>query len=133
MLEPGTGLCHHQAMGRSVLIVDDHAAFRRFAARLLEAAGFRVIGEAEDGAEAIDAARRLQPDLVLLDVLLPDTNGFAVADELAAHPGAPLVVLVSSRSAGELGDALASSSARGFIAKSELSATALIALAGKPS
>jgi DNA-binding NarL/FixJ family response regulator len=130
MIEVGTQLCHHQTVGRSVLIVDDHPGFRRFGAKLLEAAGFTVIGEAEDGASALDAARRLRPDIVLLDVLLPDTDGFAVADELAADPSGPLVVLVSSRSAGELGTSLEASPARGFITKSDLSAATLDAVVG---
>ena len=72
-------------MGSRVLIVDDHPSFRRFATRLLEMAGFSVVGEAEDGASALAAVRRLRPELVLLDVLLPDMSGFAVADALAAR------------------------------------------------
>jgi two-component system nitrate/nitrite response regulator NarL len=117
-------------VARRVLIVDDHPSFRRFAARLLEAGGFSVVGEAGDGATGVAEARRLRPDLVLLDVLLPDTNGFAVADALAAEPGAPAVVLVSSRSAGELGTALAGTPAAGFVTKRDLTAAAVAALAG---
>jgi DNA-binding NarL/FixJ family response regulator len=112
----------------TVLVVDDHPSFRRFARRLLEAAGWRVIGEAADGASALLSVRRLQPDVVLLDVLLPDTTGFELADLLSAAPGAPIVVLTSSRSASDLNGSLARSSARGFIAKSDLTAAALAAL-----
>jgi DNA-binding NarL/FixJ family response regulator len=116
-------------MGRRVLIVDDHPSFRRFAARLLEVGGFRVVGEAKDGASALAEAHRLRPELVLLDVLLPDMSGFAVAEALASDSTGPLVVLVSSRSASELGPALEECSARGFITKSELSAETFAAVA----
>ena len=119
--------CDHQRMGRRVLIVDDHPSFRRFATRLLDGAGFRVVGEAEDGKSALAAARRLRPELVLLDVLLPDMSGFEVAEALAVDSTRPLVVLVSSRSASELGAALEESRADGFIAKEELTAEALAA------
>jgi DNA-binding NarL/FixJ family response regulator len=112
----------------TALIVDDHSSFRRFARRLLESAGYDVVGEAEDGASAIAAARALRPDVVLLDVLLPDTTGFAVAKELAAEPARPLVVLTSSRSASDLGPLVRSEHAQGFISKRELTVAALTAL-----
>ena len=115
-------------MRRAVLIVDDHPSFRRFATRLLEAGGFEVVGEAEDGSSALAAARRLRPELVLLDVLLPDMSGFEVAEALAATSASPQVVLVSSRSATELGRALDESPARGFVTKGELTAAAVTAL-----
>jgi len=112
-----------------VLVVDDHPSFRRFATKLLQAGGFDVVGEAEDGRAALARARRLRPDLVLLDVLLPDMSGFAVAEALASHAYRPRVVLVSSRSASELGPALEKSPAAGFLTKSELTAEALAAIA----
>jgi DNA-binding NarL/FixJ family response regulator len=116
-----------------VLIVDDHATFRGFARRLLESAGYVVVGEAADGASGLRAARALRPDIVLLDVLLPDTSGFAVADALAAEPAPPLVLLISSRAATDLGSRLETTRAHGFIAKSELSpATLAAALAATP-
>ena len=133
MSDGGSAACHHQQMGRRVLIVDDHPSFRRFAARLLRAGGFDVVGEVEDGSSALIAARRLRPELVLLDVLLPDMSGFAVAEQLAADSSRPRVVLVSSRSASELGAALEESTADGFIAKSELTVEALAALANGAS
>jgi len=77
---------------------------------------------------AVAAVRRLQPEVVLLDVLLPDTTGFDVAELLSAEPSRPLVVLTSSRSAGEFSGALARSSARGFITKSELTPDAFTAV-----
>jgi DNA-binding NarL/FixJ family response regulator len=112
----------------TVLVVDDHPSFRGFARRVLEAAGFAVVDEAGDGAAAVAAARRLRPDVVLLDVLLPDSSGFDVADLLADDPSAPVVVLTSSRSASDFGGTLEQSPARGFIAKRDLSGDALAAL-----
>ena len=109
----------------SVLIVDDHTSFRSFARRLLNAAGYAVIGEARDGGEALRAARELRPDVVLLDVLLPDTTGFAVAEQLALEPDAPRVLLISSRAARDFGARLAATRAAGFIPKSELSPATL--------
>jgi DNA-binding NarL/FixJ family response regulator len=107
-------------MGVTVLIVDDHPAFRRFARRLLEQAGFAVVGEAADGASAVRATRELCPEAMLLDVLLPDRSGLDVAAELAGTDASPAVVLTSSRSAGDLGVALRDVPARGFIEKAAL-------------
>jgi two-component system nitrate/nitrite response regulator NarL len=114
---------------RTVLIVDDHAPFRRMARRVLEAGGLTVIGEAWDGTSALAAVAALDPDVVLLDVLLPDIDGFAVARRLAERPSRPVVVLTSSRSALELGRRLEQAPAAGFIAKDALSAAALAELA----
>jgi DNA-binding NarL/FixJ family response regulator len=119
-----------RVQSRTVLIVDDHAAFRRFARRLLEAEGFTVIGEAGDGAGAVAKARALRPAVVLLDVLLPDLDGFAVADLLAHEPDRPQVVLTSSRDEGDFGRRLATTSACGFVSKRDLSGTRLEALLG---
>jgi DNA-binding response OmpR family regulator len=81
---------------------------------LLEAAGFEVVGEAHDGASALAAARVLRPGLVLLDVQLPDVDGFAVCERLAEDDGSPVVVLTSSRDASSFRRRLGGSSARGF-------------------
>jgi CheY-like chemotaxis protein len=113
-----------------VLIVDDHPSFRRLARRLLESAGYLVVGEAEDGASAIAAVRALSPDVVLLDVLLPDMTGFEVARRLAAQPERPLVVLTSSRTASEFGSLVETEHANGFIAKRDLTVAALAAVVG---
>jgi len=85
-----------------VLIVDDHENFRELASRLLREAGFEVVGEAGDGVSALLEAGRLQPDLVLLDLVLPDMSGFEVAASLADGDAAPRVVLTSSRSRSDL-------------------------------
>ncbi len=115
-------------MGRTVLIVDDHDAFRSFARALLQAEGFEVVGEARDGESALEAAARLRPNLVLLDVQLPDVDGFEVAERLAAGAEPPAVVLVSTRDAASYRRRLANTPARGFISKGELSGPALLAL-----
>ncbi len=109
-----------------VLIVDDHAPFRSLARRLLVAGGFSVVGEAGDGAGALAAVRDLAPDVVLLDVQLPDTDGFTVAETLAGEPAAPVVVLVSSRALLDYGHRVDASTARGFIAKADLSGETLL-------
>jgi len=112
------------------LIVDDHAGFRSFARALLEAEGFDVVAEAADGASALAAARALAPEVVLLDVALPDMDGFAVCDALLEDGTGPVVVLTSSRDVSSYRRRLERSRVRGFIAKSELSGPALAALAG---
>ncbi len=113
-------------MATSVLIVDDHPSFRASARMLLEAEGYEVVGEAEDGETALAAVLELKPDLVLLDVQLPDIDGPEVAARIAVANGAsPVVVLTSSRDLQDLG---ALSGVRGFIPKSELSGAAIEAL-----
>ena len=111
----------HDAGVTTVLIVDDHPSFRASAHAVLEAEGFEVVGEAEDGASAIEAVSRLHPDVVLLDVQLPDIDGFEVTRRLMAVDGAPSVVLVSSRDSSDFGPLVARSGARGFVPKAELS------------
>jgi DNA-binding NarL/FixJ family response regulator len=117
-------------MRRTVLIVDDHEAFRQSASALLEAEGFDVVGAAADGDEAVAEARRLRPQVVLLDIQLPDLDGFGVAERMAALPHPPRVVLISSRQARAYGPRLSAAPALGFITKQELSGEALAALVG---
>lgn len=113
----------------SVLIVDDHPSFRASARALLQAEGFDVVGEAADGAEALRAVEELHPDVVLLDVQLPDTDGFDVAARLTRmNARAPAVVLTSSRDSSDFGPLVAYSGARGFVPKAELSGKALATL-----
>ena len=114
----------------TVLIVDDHESFRAAARDLLESAGFAVVGEAENGRQALAAVARLAPDVVLLDVQLPELDGFAVAEKLAARARAPAVVLVSSRDAVTYGDRVQRASVVGFLSKRELSGAALAGLLG---
>jgi DNA-binding NarL/FixJ family response regulator len=117
-----------QRVSRSVLIVDDHEEFRRSARALLEAEGFEVVGEAADGASALIRAARLHPRLVLLDVQLPDLDGFEVAARLADSNDPPAVILTSTRSPSSYRRRLASTPVLGFIAKADLSREALAAL-----
>ncbi len=116
-------------MSCTVLLVDDHAAFRRSARALLAVEGFDVIGEAGDGVEALRLAAELRPQIVLLDVQLPGLDGFSVADKLVGDDG-PTVILISTRDAGEYGGQVESSSAHGFIPKSRLTAVAIREIAG---
>jgi DNA-binding NarL/FixJ family response regulator len=115
-------------MKLSVLIVDDHAGFRSWARALLQGDGLDVVGEAADGTSAIDAARALRPDIVLLDVRLPDLNGFEVADMIAQLEDAPAVVLTSSHDARDYRRRIGLSPAKGFIAKSDLSGEGLTSI-----
>ncbi len=115
-------------MARTVLIVDDHPSFRTSARRILEDAGYLVIGEAQDGEAALVAVRALRPAVVLLDVQLPDLDGFEVALRLSGDDDPPAVVMTSSRDSSDFSGMVASSGARGFVPKDELSGPALEAL-----
>ena len=115
-------------MRPTVLIVDDHAAFRESASALLGAEGFEVVGEAADGETAIAEVERLRPEIVLVDIQLPGLDGFAVAERLAGTADAPTVILISSRDAGAYGSRVEEAPVRGFLAKRSLSGAALAGL-----
>jgi DNA-binding NarL/FixJ family response regulator len=115
-------------MDATVLIVDDHASFRSSARLLLESEGFEVVGEAEDGHTAVAQTAALAPDLVLLDVQLPDIDGFEVARRIVADGGPANVILTSSREEHDFGQLVQGSGARGFVGKADLSGPALRAL-----
>jgi DNA-binding NarL/FixJ family response regulator len=121
------GVCDHVSVTR-VLIVDDHPSFRASARAVLEAEGFEVVGEAADGASALAAARSLEPDVILMDVQLPDANGFDLCEFLCVSDPEPSIVLISSRDAADYNGLLETSHARGFIAKADLSGEAVRAL-----
>jgi DNA-binding NarL/FixJ family response regulator len=110
-----------------ILVIDDHAGFRATARRWLEAEGWTVVGEAADGAAGLVAAATLRPDVVLLDIGLPDMDGFDVAARMVGKD-APQVVLVSSRDPGAYAGRVATSVAVGFIAKEDLDGDRLRAL-----
>jgi DNA-binding NarL/FixJ family response regulator len=112
-------------MGASVLIVDDHPGFRAQARRLLESDGYRVVGEAADSASALEAAQELAPQLVLVDIQLPDLDGFELTTRLSALPDPPAVVLVSSRDGAEIERCACDCGARGFVPKAKLSRQAI--------
>ncbi len=114
---------------QTVLVVDDHPSFRASARAVLESEGYDVVGEAEDGVSALAAIAELEPQVVLLDVQLPDMTGFEICAALASRNGsAPVVILVSSRDASDYGDLVTTSGARGFVPKAELSGEAISAL-----
>jgi DNA-binding NarL/FixJ family response regulator len=115
---------------RTVIVVDDHPAFRAAARALLQAGGFDVVGEADDGASAVAAVGRLYPDVVLLDVQLPDVDGFDVAQQLAETGSRAVIVLTSSRSVASVRWRLDANPRWRFIPKDELSGEALAALLG---
>jgi DNA-binding NarL/FixJ family response regulator len=112
----------------TVLIVDDHQTFRETARLLLESEGFDVVGEAENGESAVVKAAQLAPDLVLLDVQLPDIDGFEVSRRVTREGGVPAVIIVSSRDDSDYGPLVATSGARGFVTKAELSGDRVRAL-----
>ena len=111
-------------VSRTVLIVDDHAGFRRQARRSLEADGYKVVGEATSGAAGIEAAAKLEPDIVLLDVHLPDANGFDIVSRMMARS----VVLISTHDRQDYAELIGRSGARGFLSKDQLCGASLEAL-----
>ena len=112
----------------SVLIVDDHDTFRVLARAVLEASGYTIAGEAADGESALRTAAQVAPDIVLLDIQLPGTDGFAVAQRLAQLPRPPAVVFVSTRDEDAYRERLSETPALGFVNKSDFSGRALAAL-----
>ena len=112
-------------MALCVLVVDDHPGFRRQTRLVLEEGGYEVVGEAPDAATAITGARQLRPDIVLVDIGLPDRDGFFVAEVLVAQAAPPAVVLVSGRDLSDYGARVSACGARGFLSKAELSAESL--------
>jgi DNA-binding NarL/FixJ family response regulator len=116
----------------TILIVDDDPRFRTQARHILASDGFVVIGEAVDGASGLEAAQSLRPDFVLLDIGLPDLEGFDVATTLAVDGPPPLVVLTSSRDARAYGRRLTNGHALGFIPKEQLSGAAIRAMVDRP-
>jgi DNA-binding NarL/FixJ family response regulator len=114
----------------TLLIVDDNQAFRASARRLLESDGLTIVGEAADGQSALHMASVLQPDVVLLDVVLPDIDGFSVCATLTSRQPSPAVVMTSSRAPSAYRRRIAASRARGFVPKSELTGDTVTALVG---
>lgn len=125
---PVACFCHDLSV-TSVLIVDDHPSFRASARAMLESEGFDVVGEVADGASVVDAVNELAPDVVLLDIQLPDMSGFDVCALLDSFEDPNVqVILVSSRDLSDFGDLVETSCARGFVPKGELSGEAISAL-----
>jgi DNA-binding NarL/FixJ family response regulator len=108
-----------------IVIIDDDPAFLATVRLLLEAEGFVVAGEALNGLDGVAATGELAPDLVLVDVNLPDIDGFEVVERIAGEEGSPPVVLTSIRSAHDFGNLVERSRARGFITKADITGEAL--------
>ena len=117
-------------VARTAVIVDDHAGFRAQATQLLEAAGYDVVGLCSDGQAAISLLGRLRPDVILMDVQLPDIDGFRLIEQLGSGIDGVVIVLVSTREAADYGGRIGRSGAAGFITKAELSARSLAAVVG---
>lgn len=117
-------------MPLSILIVDDHCRFRSTARALLEADGFDVVGVAGDGAAGLAAAHALRPDLVLVDVRLPDMDGFDVAERLCAGGEGPAVIVTSSSDDPLYPERARCGGACGFVAKHDICGRALRRLLG---
>lgn len=129
-MEPVLTAPDNQDVSPTVLIVDDHAAFRAGARAVLEADGYDVVGEAPDGRAGLDAARSLHPDVVLLDVRLPDTDGFTIAGRLARNGDGAAVIVTSSSDDPLYRERARSAGARGFVAKHDVCGAALDRLLG---
>ncbi len=121
-------MLRQSAVATTVLIVDDHPSFRTVARAVLEAEGYEIVGDAASGEAGVAEALRLSPDVVLLDIGLPDMDGFDVLARIREAGVDSAVVLTSTRDASDYGSLLTESDARGFIAKSDLSGDALRAL-----
>jgi DNA-binding NarL/FixJ family response regulator len=106
-------------VGERILVVDDHPLTRGALAALLTGNGFEVVGEAADGREAIERAAELQPDLVLLDLTMPELDGLqALRPVRGAAPACEVVVLTASESEDNLLAAIRAGAA-GYLLKSE--------------
>jgi DNA-binding NarL/FixJ family response regulator len=131
--DPSRLRCNDSPMSETVVIVDDNDAFRAQARLLLTYDGYDVIGEAGNGTSGLEAVRRLQPNIALLDVQLPDADGFSVARDVRDVVSETAVVIISTRDAADYGSAVTRCGARGFIAKSELCGEALREVMGVPA
>jgi DNA-binding NarL/FixJ family response regulator len=118
----------HTARMRRTVLIDDNNRFRATARRVLEAAGYEVVAEAADGESGVVAVREAKPDLALIDVQLPDIDGFEVTRRLVESGSSSAIVLISSRDRSDFGNLVDASGARGFVPKAELSAESLAAL-----
>ncbi len=111
-----------------MLVVDDHAGFREMARALAVSGGLEVVAEAADGATALTLCQQHHPDLVLLDIGLPDLDGFDVRRRILEGVDPPVVLLTSSRDAAAYGARLVGPEPIAFVPKDELSVAALVDL-----
>jgi DNA-binding NarL/FixJ family response regulator len=120
--------CEDDRMSRTIVLVDDDEGFRRWARAWLVAQGYVILGEASAARPAIASVRQLRPEVVLVDVQLPDLDGFELTELLRNLPDPPAVILISSREWADYGDRVASSGAHGFVSKDELTREAIESL-----
>ena len=118
-------LCDDERVSKTIVIVDDHADFRAHVADLVASAGYEVVGSCPDGRSAVEAIATLRPHVVLLDVQLPDIDGFGVLERTRNRGETPIVILTSTREVADYGRRVARSGAAGFISKPDLSAQSL--------
>ena len=125
---------NHKIMSVRCLLVDDSLGFLEAARMLLERQGIGVVGAASTGAEALRLVGELRPDVVLVDIDLGEESGFDVTRLLAEETNAhrPSVILISTHAERDYADLIESSPAIGFLAKSELSASAIDAILSAP-
>jgi CheY-like chemotaxis protein len=112
------------------VIVDDDEGFLDVARELLERGGVTVAGVARNGAEALDRARAMQPDVMLIDIRLGEESGFEAARRLAGNGQAPTLIMISTHAAEDYADLIADCPAVGFVAKADLSASAIRRMLG---
>ena len=117
-------------MSVSVLLVDDHESFRFEARAMLEAEGYEVVAEAGDAASALREAERITPEVVLLDVGLPDRSGLDIVAALRSVAPRVRVVIVSARPRTDFGERIAASGADAFVDKAALTPASLAAAFG---
>jgi CheY-like chemotaxis protein len=117
--------CKHGAVSRSVLVVDDDATFRRLIGGILSGWGHTMVGEAAGVEEALARAVELRPDIALVDIGLPDGDGFSLTRQLSTMPWQLRVVLISTDADAASVPATRRAGASGFLPKDKLSGPAL--------
>jgi CheY-like chemotaxis protein len=108
------------SIARSILVVDDEPTFRRLARLLLASQGFVVVAEAGSVADAVSTARRVKPSAALVDVELPDGDGFELAGRLSAMPWSPRIVVTSVQSGADFTTEARRVGAEAFVLKADL-------------
>lgn len=104
----------------TVVIADDHPGIRSGVARILEGSGdFRVVGEAQDGNEAVEIVKKKQPDLLILDVKLPELEGPEVAHKITSSESSTLILALSSYDLREFVIDMISNGAKGYLTKDQ--------------
>ena len=112
-----------------VLMVDDYEPWRRELCSAIEANGrWRLVAEAADGASAVEQARALRPDLILLDVSLPSLNGIKAAQRILAENPALRILFLSEHRSCEIVDAALATGARGYVVKTDAARELLSAM-----